>query len=71
MNGSRPNTGSGSLSMNKLLDAQDVADLLGVRKSWVYDQTRAGLLPTVRLGRYYRYRREAILAWVEAREATA
>jgi excisionase family DNA binding protein len=52
-----------------LLTAQDVAAMLGVPASWVYSQTRAGHIPTVRLGRYYRYRREVIAAWVEGRES--
>jgi excisionase family DNA binding protein len=48
-----------------LLTAAEVAELLGVPKSWVYEQSRAGRIPTVSLGRYRRYRREAIEAWVE------
>lgn len=47
-----------------LLTASEVAELLGVPKSWVYEQSRAGRIPTVTLGRYRRYRREAIEAWV-------
>lgn len=53
-----------------LLTAQQVAELLGVPASWVYEQSRAGRIPTVTLGRYRRYRREAIEAWVEEIEAT-
>ena len=48
--------------------AGDVAALLGVPKSWVYAQSREGRLPTVRLGRYYRYRRAAIAAWLAEQE---
>ncbi len=48
-----------------LLTAAEVAELLGVPKSWVYEQSRAGRIPTVTLGRYRRYRREAIEAWLE------
>jgi excisionase family DNA binding protein len=53
----------------KLLTAHEVAAMLGVPASWVYAQTRAGSMPTVRLGRYYRYRREAIESWIGTREA--
>jgi excisionase family DNA binding protein len=52
-----------------LLTADQVADLLGVPKTWVYEQSRCGRIPTVTLGRYRRYRREAIEAWVEQIEA--
>jgi len=58
-------------TLSRLLDAQDVADLLGVPKTWVYAQTRRGTIPSVKLGRYSRYRREAIVSWVEANEAAA
>lgn len=52
-----------------LLTADDVAELLGVSASWVYEQSRAGRIPTVTLGRYRRYRREAIEEWLEQLEA--
>lgn len=56
-----------------LLTAEAVAQRLGVPTSWVYEQSRLGRIPTVSLGRYRRYRPEAIDAWVEeleGREAT-
>jgi len=52
-----------------LLTASEVAELLGAPKSWVYEQSRSGRIPTVTLGRYRRYRREAIEAWVAEIEA--
>ena len=52
-----------------LLTADEVAGLLGVPTSWVYEQSRAGRIPTVTLGRYRRYRREAIEAWIEEIES--
>jgi excisionase family DNA binding protein len=48
----------------KLMNAREVAELLGVPTSWVYEQSRLGRIPTVTLGRYRRYRREAIEAWI-------
>jgi excisionase family DNA binding protein len=52
-----------------LLTAAEVATLLGVPLSWVRDQSRRGRIPTVTLGRYRRYRLEAIEAWIEELEA--
>jgi hypothetical protein len=46
---------------DRLLTAGDLADLLAVPESWVRDHTRSGLIPHVPLGRYIRYRREAVL----------
>jgi excisionase family DNA binding protein len=51
-----------------LLTADQVARLLGVPKSWVYEQSRRGRIPTVTLGRYRRYRAEAITEWLEELE---
>ena len=50
--------------MSELMTADDVAAMLGVSRAWVYEQSRRGLIPTVTLGRYRRYRREAIEEWV-------
>jgi excisionase family DNA binding protein len=49
----------------RLLVAGEVAAMLRVTTGWVYAQTRAGRMPCVRLGRYYRYRAVAIDAWLE------
>jgi excisionase family DNA binding protein len=50
----------------RLVDAQAVADRLGVRKSWVLQQARADAIPTVRLGRYVRFDPDDVAAWVES-----
>ena len=46
-----------------LLTADELADRWRVPKSHVYRLTRDGLIPAVRLGRYYRYRLDAIEEW--------
>lgn len=55
--------------MTSLLTAEEVAERLGVTKDWVWAQARAGRIPHVRLGRYRRFREEAIEAWVLQLEA--
>ena len=52
-----------------LMTAGEVALLLRVTTAWVYAQTRAERIPHVALGRYRRYRRSAVLQWIEDREA--
>lgn len=54
-----------------LLTAQQVALELGVSAAWVYEQSRLGRIPTVTLGRYRRYRAEAIKAWIARLESPA
>ena len=39
--------------------------MLGVTAGWVYAQSRMGRIPTIPLGRYRRYRRDAILDWLD------
>jgi excisionase family DNA binding protein len=48
-----------------LLTADEVAALLQVSCAWVYAETRKRRIPHLRLGRYVRYRRSAIEAWIE------
>jgi excisionase family DNA binding protein len=52
-----------------LMTAGEVALLLRVTTAWVYAQTRAERIPHVTLGRYRRYRRSAVLRWLEGLEA--
>jgi excisionase family DNA binding protein len=53
----------------RLLTAAEVAELLAVPESWVRQETRAGRLPHLQLGRYKRYERAEVLAWVEGQRA--
>jgi excisionase family DNA binding protein len=53
---------------DRLLRADDVARLLGMTPKWVYDETRKGRIPHVKLGRFYRYRESAIGRWLAALE---
>jgi excisionase family DNA binding protein len=63
--GSRPPSGS-----EPLLEAGDVAQWLGVTVSWVYAETRAGRIPHITVGRFYRYRRTSIERWLEQHETS-
>jgi excisionase family DNA binding protein len=53
----------------RLLQAEDVAQLLNVPVSWVRQETRAGRLPHLELGRYRRYDWPAVLEWLEDQRA--
>jgi excisionase family DNA binding protein len=57
--------------MTRLLTVDEVAERLGVTKDWVWAQARAGRIPHVRLGRYRRFREEAIDAWLEQLEQSS
>ena len=49
----------------RLVDAKEIAALLGVPTSWIREHTRQGEIPHVPLGRYVRYREADVLAWVD------
>jgi excisionase family DNA binding protein len=54
--------------MGELLTVKDVAELLRVPVSWVYDRTRKrslDRLPGIRLGKYWRFREADIEEWIE------
>ena len=53
----------------RLLTASEVAELLNVPESWVREATREQRLPYIALGRYRRYARAQIEAWLEQQQA--
>jgi excisionase family DNA binding protein len=50
---------------DRLLTADEAAEILNVPTSWVRDASRRGELPCIRLGRYVRFDRDDLLAWIE------
>jgi excisionase family DNA binding protein len=58
----------GGSASDRLLDAAEVAELLNVPTRWVREHSRNGHLPSIRLGRYVRFRRASVLAWVAEQE---
>lgn len=59
-----------STTPDDLLTAEEVAALLRVTPAWVYAQTRRHRIPHLRLGRYVRYRREALESWMKQVESS-
>lgn len=53
---------------DKLLTADEVAELMRVTRAWVYAETRRNAIPHLRLGRYVRYRGSAIEEWMRTFE---
>jgi excisionase family DNA binding protein len=42
--------------------------MLGMSKDWIYAEARADRIPHVKLGRYTRFRREAVEDWIRQAE---
>ena len=70
-NGSAPHASESYAPANaqrSLLSVEEVAALLKVPLSWVYDRTRLRTkerIPGFRLGKYWRFREADVLAWLE------
>ena len=47
-----------------LLRPEDIARLLSVKPSWVYEKVRAGELPCVHVGRHLRFTRAMVERWL-------
>lgn len=58
----------GVAPQRSLLTADEVAVKLGMDKEWIWEQSRRDRIPTIRLGRFYRYREDAIDAWLASME---
>jgi len=61
-------TGGESENRNHLLTVREVAELLQVPVSWVYGRMRkrsSERLPGYRLGKYWRFREDEVMAWIE------
>ncbi len=52
--------------MNELLSVKEVAKLLGVPTSWVYDRVRVEAIPFFKIGKYVRFDPLEVKAWLEA-----
>lgn len=50
----------------RLWTVPEVADFLGVPRSWVYTHVADGTLPHHKIGRYVRFHPREIVAWLEA-----
>ena len=58
-----------TVAASRLLTAEDVAEMLGLDVARVWKLSRCGEIPTITIGRSRRYRREAILRWLEELES--
>ena len=46
------------------LTIHEAAELLRVKVSWLYERTRTNSVPHVKLGKYLRFDRDELVAWV-------
>jgi len=58
-------------AVQRLLTPDDLALMLGVSRLQVIRQSRAGKIPSLKLGKAYRYRATSIDAWLAEQGARA
>lgn len=58
-------SGGGQGTAGELLTLDEVAALLKVPKSWIYERTRRKLIPHIKIGKYLRFSREALGRWLQ------
>lgn len=51
---------------SKFLTVTEIATVLRVPNSFIYARSRKNTIPVIRVGKYLRFRREAVLQWAEA-----
>jgi excisionase family DNA binding protein len=67
--------GTTATELHELLTVDDVAGLLKVSKSWVYEHTRvrgvprSDRLPHIKIGKYVRFDRRVVRAFLDGRAA--
>lgn len=52
----------------RLITIRDLAELLQVKESWIYDKVQAGEIPSIKVGGHRRFRRSAIRAYLDSLE---
>ena len=58
-------------SPEPFITVDDLARILGVPKSFVYEKSVRGEMPSFLVGRYRRYRLSEVLAWLEQQRQEA
>jgi len=61
-----------SIRNEALLSPEQMANVLGVKISWLYRQTMQhgqGSIPRIKMGKYLRFEREAVLRWVRENQS--
>ncbi len=58
--------GQAAVAVDRLLTVEELADVLRVPRSWVYDRTSRELIPHLHAGHYVRFSLPDVLGYLEA-----
>lgn len=57
------------LELEPMLDAKQLASVLGVHPNWIFEQVRIGELPSYKLGHHRRFKRDEVEKFLAERRA--
>lgn len=52
----------------RYVTVEELAEFLGVKRSWVYGKVASKEIPHVHVGRYVRFVLSDVVAWIEGKE---
>ena len=50
---------------DEYMTVEETAQLLNVKKSWVYERTRLGTIPVRKIGHHVRIPRQELIDWID------
>lgn len=60
---------NGNATLEGLLDAEEVAKLLGVDVAYVYSQARSKKIPSIKLGKYRKFSPLQLRKWIDRKNS--
>jgi len=60
-----------STTATQLMTVQEIAEMLNVKPSWVYGKVASGDIPHLHVGRYPRFGRDEVIAWLRGESVDA
>ena len=57
-------------NLENLLEADEIARILGVDVGYVYSQARANKMPSIKLGKYRKFSPSQLKKWLESKNST-
>lgn len=60
-----PNPSNAADPSGRLIDVRELAQILNVPVSWLYERTRKGAIPSIRIGKYVRFDLREVMVFLK------
>jgi len=54
----------------RLVDVRELAKILGMKPSWIYQRTRLNRIPFIKLGQYVRFEPDVVIKFFKDKQTT-